>query len=86
MYKRFALNRWNYYQEEDNWIFPEITENGIKNHYRKEPPEEFIELTMKITQLNDQLVLTKDLEENERIFRQMMKISKRLQQMQMIDD
>ena len=83
MSKRFAINRW----VGENWVFIELTKNGSKNYYyRKDPPEEFVELTMKIKELNDQLVITKDLEENERIFRQMMKISKRLHQMQIIDE
>ena len=83
MSKRFGINRW----VGENWVFIELTKNGIKNYYyRKDPPEEFVELTMKIKELNDQLVITKDLEENERIFRQMMKISKRLQQMQIFDE
>jgi len=52
-----------------------------KYFYQLEPPKEFIELTMKIKQLNDKMLKTEDLEENERIFRQMMEYSKLLQNM-----
>ena len=79
---RFGSNRWNYSQDDDEWIFIEVTEDGVENYYcQKEPPEEFIELTMKIKELNEKLIITKDNEENTRIFIEMTKITKRLQSM-----
>jgi len=79
MSRKLTPNRWNWSQEEEKWIFIELNENGEKYYYKIEPPKEFWELTMKIKELNDILVITKDPEENSKIFNQMMKISKRLQ-------
>lgn len=79
---RFGSNRWNYSQEDDEWIYIEVTEDGEKNYYcQKEPPAEFMELTMKIKDLNEKLIITKDIEENTRLFKEMTKITKRLQSM-----
>lgn len=79
---RFGSNRWNYSQEDDEWIFIELTEDGVEKYYcQKEPPAEFMELTMKIKDLNEKLIITKDSEENSRLFKEMTKITKRLQSM-----
>ena len=82
MTRELTPNRWNWDDSKGRWVFIELTPEGNKNfYYRIEPPREFIEITLKIKQLNDKLVLTKDTEENEKIFNQMMKIAKRLQNM-----
>jgi hypothetical protein len=53
-------------------------------HYQTNAPEEFNELTLKIKILNDKLIACKDPNENVKIFRQMMKISKKMQAMNRI--
>lgn len=84
---RFGSNRWNYSQEDDEWIYIEITEDGVENYYcQKEPPAEFMELTMKIKDLNEKLIITKDFEENSRLFKEMTRITKRLQSMPRCQD
>lgn len=50
-------------------------------HYQMEPPEEFIKYTMQIKEYNDQMLATEDLDENEKLFRKLMEISKRMQNM-----
>ncbi len=85
--ERFGSNRWNYSQEDDEWIYIEVTEDGDKIYYcQKEPPLEFIELTMKIKELNEKLIITRDFEENMRLFEEMTKITKRLQSMPRYQD
>jgi len=49
--------------------------------YQLEPPEEFIKLTMQIKEINDQILVTEDLDENDKLFRKLMEISKRMQNM-----
>ena len=84
---RFGSNRWNYSQEYDEWIYIEVSDDGKKNYYyQKEPPAEFMELTMKIKELNEKLVITKDFEENTRLFKEMTRITKRLQSMPRCQD
>jgi len=84
---RFGSNRWNYSQEHDEWIYLEVSEDGEKKYYcQKEPPAEFMELTMKIKDLNEKLMITKNLEENTILFKEMTKITKRLQSMSRCKD
>ena len=84
---RFGSNRWNYSQEGDEWIYIEVTEDGEEKYYcQKEPPVEFMELTIKIKELNDKLMITKDYAENTRLFKELTKITKRLQSMPRCQD
>ena len=50
-------------------------------HYQIEPPEEFIKYTMQIKEYNDRMLATEDLDENEKLFRKLMEISKHMQNM-----
>ncbi len=86
MSRKLTPNRWNWDGNSKRWIFIELTEEGEKYYYQVEPPKEFIELTMKIKELNDKLIFTKDSEENAKLFDKMMKISKRLQCMRKNED
>ena len=82
MAREFTLNRWNFSQEDDKWVYIESKDNGeLVYYYQVNPPKEFTELTSKIKVLNDKLVVCKDPKENCKIFRDMMKISKRMQAM-----
>ncbi len=82
MAREFTLNRWNFSQEDDKWVYIESKDNGeLVYYYQVNPPKEFTELTSKIKVLNDKLVVCKDPKENYKIFREMMKISKRMQAM-----
>lgn len=82
MAREFTLNRWNWSQEDDKWVYIESKDSGeLVYYYQVNPPKEFNELTSKIKVLNDKLVACKDPKENYKIFREMMKISKRMQAM-----
>ena len=80
MARELTHNRWNWSQEDDKWIFIERKKDGeLVYHYQKNPPKEFTELTIKIKFLNDKLVACKDPQENSKIFKEMMSVSKRMQ-------
>jgi hypothetical protein len=80
MVRELTHNRWNWSQEDDKWIFIERKKDGeLVYHYQKNPPNEFTELTTKIKVLNDKLVACKDPQENSKIFKEMMSVSKRMQ-------
>ncbi len=82
MIRKLTQNRWNWSQRDQMWVFIECDVKGeLIYHYQVKPPKEFTELTMKIKILNDKLIVCKDLEENSKIFDEMMKISKRMQNM-----
>ncbi|MFX0156307.1 MAG: hypothetical protein ACFE9Q_17430 [Candidatus Hodarchaeota archaeon] len=78
----FTPNRWNWSQEAEKWVYIEINKDGKKKyHYQTEPPQEFIDLTTKMKELNEKLLQTLDPEENAKIFNELMKVSKKMQDM-----
>jgi hypothetical protein len=80
MSRKLTPNRWNWSQEERKWVYIELDKNGDNEYYYQiEPPQEFIDLTLKIKDLNERLLKTNDPGENERIFAEMMMISKKMQ-------
>ena len=82
MARELTLNRWNWSQEDDKWVYVESKDNGeLVYYYQVNPPKEFNELTSKIKVLNDKLVACKDPKENYKIFREMINVSKRMQTM-----
>ncbi|MFX1316124.1 MAG: hypothetical protein ACFE9T_09695 [Promethearchaeota archaeon] len=82
MPRQLTPNRWNWCQEQGKWVYIELNEKGNKVYYYQiEPPKQFIDLTHKIKILNEKLQITNDHEENDKIFSEMMRISKRMQSM-----
>jgi hypothetical protein len=82
MPRKLTPNRWNWSQEAGKWVYIESDENGNNEvYYQIEPPHEFIELTLKIKDLNEKLLKTNNPEENDNIFAEMIKISKKMQSM-----
>jgi len=80
--REFTLNRWNWSQEDDKWVYIESKDSGeLVYYYQVNPPKEFNELTSKIKVLNDKLVACRDPKENYKIFKEMMSVSKRMQTM-----
>lgn len=78
----FTPNRWNWSQIAGKWVYVEITKDGKRKYqYQLEPPQEFIELTKKVERLNEKLLKTTNLEENEKIFNELIKVSQKMQEM-----
>ena len=82
MKRIFTPNRWNWSQKAEKWVFIELTEKGRKKYrYQIEPPQKFINLTAELKQLNEKLIETTDPKENVKIFKDLMEISKKMQEM-----
>ena len=82
MTRYFTPNRWNWSQKAEKWVFIDITEKGRKLYrYQLEPPQEFIDLTFEMKNLNEKLLKTADPKENAKIFKKLMDISKKMQEM-----
>ncbi|NVM17176.1 MAG: hypothetical protein HWN80_05625 [Candidatus Lokiarchaeota archaeon] len=80
MVRELTPNRWNWSQKDNKWVYIESKDNGeLVYLYQINPPKEFTESIAKIKVLNDKLIACKDPEENAKIFREMMKISRRMQ-------
>ena len=80
--RKYTLDRWNFSETAGKWVYVTKRKNGRrKYYYQLEPPEEFIKYTMQIKEYNDQMLATEDLDENEKLFRKLMEISKHMQSM-----
>ena len=78
----FTPKRWNWSQKAGKWVYIEINKDGKKKYqYQIEPPQEFIDLTIKMKKLNEKLLKTVDPEENAKIFSELMEVSKKMQDM-----
>jgi len=78
----FTSGRWNWSQKAEKWVYIELTEEGKKKYrYKVDPPQEFIDLTLKMKSLNKKLLETIDPEENSKIFSELMKVSQKIQEM-----
>ena len=78
----FTINRWNWSQKAEKWVYIEITKRGRKKYrYQVEPPKEFNELSVKMKELNEKLLKTTDPEENMKLFSELMKVSQKMQEM-----
>ncbi len=80
--RKYTLDRWNFSEKAGKWVYVTKRKNGSRTYYYQlKPPEEFITYTMQIKKLNDQMLATEDLDENEKLFRALMEISKCMQNM-----
>lgn len=85
MTRHFTPNRWNWSQKAEKWVYIELTESGNKKYmYQVEPPQEFIDLTNKMTYLNEKLLKATNPEVKEKIFNDLTKLSKKMQNMSKI--
>ena len=54
MTRKLTPNRWNWSQKDEQWVYIELLQNGHERYfYQTEPPHQFIDLVMKIKDLND---------------------------------
>ncbi|MHA1190746.1 MAG: hypothetical protein ACTSP9_00450 [Promethearchaeota archaeon] len=80
--RKLSPNRWNWSEEDNKWVFIEQCKNGEYSYqYSIDPPKEFVDLTYKIKTLNEKMIITTNPQECEKIYSEMMKISKRMQNM-----
>ena len=80
--RKFTLNRWNWSERAAKWVFVKLDQSGKRTYYyQKEPPQEFIDLSMELTKINQKLMATKDVKEKQKIFEELMKITQRMQSM-----
>ena len=82
MRRLFTQNRWNWSERAKKWVFIEIAKNGKKKYkYQVEPPQEFVNLAMKIADINEKMLKAKSSETNEKLFNDLVNLSKRMQNM-----
>jgi hypothetical protein len=82
MPRYFTPNRWNWSQKAEKWVYVELDGNGKRIYrYQIDPPQEFNDLTVRMKELNDKLLKATNPKENEKIFNDLMKVSKKMQDM-----
>jgi hypothetical protein len=86
MTQDFTPNRWNWSEKDGKWVYVELTKNGQKKfYYQLDPPKKFIELSMKIKEINAKMIATENQKKNLRLFKKLMKISQKMQNMTSYD-
>jgi len=84
MSSRFQLDRWNWSQKAEKWVYISIINSKRIYRYRSKPPNQFLNLTNKIRELNQELVKKLELNKiNEVtiIYNELMELSKEMQMM-----
>jgi len=81
--RKYTLNRWNFSESTGKWVYVTKEKCKRKYIYQLEPPEEFIKLSYKIKEINEKLVTLEEEEEIERLYNEMMEISKKMQAIKM---
>jgi hypothetical protein len=80
--RKYTLDRWNWSERAGRWVYVTLDKDGKRKYtYQIEPPKQFLELTMQIKKINEGLMGTNDPKENIRLFKQLMKISEKMQNM-----
>jgi len=80
--RKYTLDRWNWSERAGRWVYVTLDKDGKRKYtYQIEPPKQFLELTMQIKKINEELMETKDPKENIRLFKRLMKISEKMQNM-----
>ena len=77
----FTLDRWNWSQKAEKWVYVKILDGKRHYTYQIDPPNEFLNLSRELNEINEELMVTTDLEENEKLFKKIMVISKKMQEM-----
>lgn len=79
--RKYTLDRWNFSDKTGKWVYvtKEKKKGKRKYIYQLEPPKEFLKLAYKIKEINEKLIATEKEEEIERLYNEMMKISKKMQ-------
>jgi len=79
--RKHQLNRWNYSERAEKWVYVSLDDGERVYKYSDEPPENFIQLSKELQRLNQKLMSEKDHQKNVEIFKKMMQISDRMQNM-----
>jgi hypothetical protein len=79
--RKHQLNRWNYSERAEKWVYVSLDDGERVYKYSEEPPEKFVSLSKELQKLNQKLMSEKDHEKNVQIFKRMMQISDRMQNM-----
>jgi len=80
--RKYTLDRWNFSDKTGKWVYVTKKKNGRRKYiYQLEPPPEFIELSTQIKEINEKILASKNQDEIERLYNEMMKISKKMQSM-----
>lgn len=78
--RKYTLDRWNFSDKNGKWVYVTKEKNGKRKYiYQLEPPKEFLKLAYKIKEINEKLIATEEQGEIERLYNEMMKISKKMQ-------
>ena len=79
--RKYTLNRWNWSDKANKWVY--VKKKGGKRvyEYKAEAPTEFEECILEIHEINQKLLIEPDFAKQDALYRELMKISQRMQAM-----
>ncbi|MBD3198308.1 MAG: hypothetical protein GF317_24880 [Candidatus Lokiarchaeota archaeon] len=79
--RNHKLNRWNWSERAKKWVYVALEDGKRKYKYKATTPREFEALSIQIKELNEKLMMEDDFEKNNEIFKKMMLLSQKMQNM-----
>jgi hypothetical protein len=80
--RKYTLDRWNFSDKNGKWVYVTKDKDGKRKYfYQLEPPQEFIELSLKMNEINEKILATENQKEIKKLYMEMMKISNEMQSM-----
>jgi len=79
--RTFTIDRWNWSERAGKWVYVTLKNGKRKYSYQLEPPQEFIDLTMKMKSINEKLMNSQDQNTKETLFKELQKLAKQMQRM-----
>ncbi len=75
------LNEWIWSEKDGKWVYIELKDGKEVYTYSEKPPKKFMELSNEIIKLNKKLLEEKEYEKNIKLYKKMMALSKKMQEM-----
>ena len=80
------LNEWNWSEKDGKWVYIELKDGKKTYKYSEKPPKRFMKLSNEIIRLNKKLMQAEEYEKNIKIYKRMMALSKKMQNMRIDSD
>ena len=79
--RKFTPNRWNWSERAGKWVYVTLKGKRRLYTYQLEPPQEFLDLTLKMKKLNEDLMSSQNYDQKNNIFKELQKLANLMQTM-----
>ncbi len=79
--RKFGIDRWNWSEKAEKWVYVQIRKGKRFYRYKDAPPKEFDNFTLELQDLNRNLLMETDYDKQMRLYRRLILLSRRIQNM-----